>query len=95
MNFPGRPRTELRNQLVLNLARTDVKEHLFNVLDRLATENNIRYFKWDMNRPFAEPGWPEASAGEQRELWVRYVRNLYEIIDRLRAKHPNLEIESC
>jgi len=30
-----------------------------------------------------------------RKLWVHYVRNLYDIIDRLRAKHPNLEIESC
>jgi alpha-galactosidase len=26
---------------------------------------------------------------------VQYVRNLYEIIDRLRAKHPSVEIESC
>jgi alpha-galactosidase len=95
MNFPGRPRTELRNQMVLNFARNDVKEHIFGVLDKLATDYNIRYFKWDMNRPFAEPGWPEQAVGEQRELWVQYVRNLYEVIDRLRAKHPKLEIESC
>ena len=95
MNFPGRPRSELRNQLVLNLARDDVKEHLFNVLDRLASENNIRYLKWDMNRSFSEPGWPELAPAGQRKLWVAYVRNLYEIIDRLRAKHPALEIESC
>ena len=26
---------------------------------------------------------------------MQYVRNLYEILDRLRAKHPKLEIESC
>ena len=95
MNFPDRPRSELRNQLVLNLARDDVKEHLFTVLDRLATENDIRYFKWDMNRPFTQPGWPELPPERQREIWVRYVRNVYELIDRLRARHPNLEIESC
>ncbi len=29
MNFPGRPRSELRNQLVLNLAREDVREYIF------------------------------------------------------------------
>ena len=86
INFPGRPRSELRNQMVLNLARSDVKEYIFGVLDKLATENNIRYFKWDMNRSFSEPGWPEAGAADQRKLWVQYVRNLYEIIDRLRAK---------
>jgi alpha-galactosidase len=95
MNFPGRPRSELRNQLVLNLARDDVKEYIFNVLDKLATQYKIRYFKWDMNRTFSEPGWPEQTPADQRKLWVKYVLNLYDILDRLRAKHPELEIESC
>jgi len=95
MNFPERPRSELRNQMVLNLARDDVKEYLFGVLDKLASEYNLRYFKWDMNRSFSEPGWPEVAPAEQRKLWVQYDRNLYEILDRLRAKHPKLEIESC
>jgi alpha-galactosidase len=95
MNFPGRPRSELRNQLVLNLARDDVKEYIFGVLDKLATQYKIRYFKWDMNRTFSEPGWPEQIPADQRKLWVKYVLNLYDIMDRLRAKHPNLEIESC
>ncbi len=95
MNFPGRPRSELRNQLVLNMARDDVKEYIFGVLDKLASEYNIRYFKWDMNRTFAEPGWPEMAPDQQQELWVKYVWNLYDIMARLRAKHPNLELESC
>ena len=96
MHFPGRPRSELRNQLVLNLARDDVKEYIFGVLDKLATENNIRYFKWDMNRAVLRARLAEdAARAEQRELWVEYVCNFYDIIDRLRAKHPKLEIESC
>ena len=95
IHFPGRPRSELRNQMVLNLARSDVKEYIFGVLDKLAGDYNIRYFKWDMNRAVSEPGWPEAGAVDERKLWVDYVRNLYEIIDRLRARHPKLEIESC
>jgi alpha-galactosidase len=95
MNFPGRPRSELRNQLVLNLARPEVRDYIYSVLDKLASDYKIKYFKWDMNRIFSEPGWPEESPAEQRKLWVQYVRNLYDIIDRLRAKHPNLEIESC
>jgi alpha-galactosidase len=95
MNFPGRPRSEARNQLVLNMARDDVKEHIFAALDKLLTENNIKFMKWDMNRHFSEPGWPEVPKEEQKEIWIKYVRNVYEIIDRLRAKHPSLEIESC
>jgi len=95
INFTSRPRSELRNQMILNMARSDVKEYIFGLLDKLATEYNIRYFKWDMNRSFSEPGWPEADAADEQKLWVQYVRNLYEIIDRLRARHPKLEIESC
>ena len=95
MNFPGRPRTEGRNQLVLNLARDDVKEYIFSWLDRLVTENDIGLLKWDYNRNWSEPGWPEAPFLDQKKIWVRYVQNLYDIIDRLRSKHPRLEIEGC
>jgi alpha-galactosidase len=95
MNFPGRPRSELRNQLVLNLARDDVRDHILNVLDKLASTYKIKYFKWDMNRTFAEPGWPEVAPAEEKELWVKYVWNYYDILKRLREKHPGLEIESC
>ncbi len=95
LNFPGRPRSEARNQLVLNLSRDDVKEYVFAALDKLVSENDIAFLKWDLNRNFSEPGWPEAPASEQKTIWIRHVNNYYEVIDRLRAKHPNLEIESC
>ena len=95
MNFPGRPRTEARNQLILNMARDDVKEYTFAWLDKLVSENNIAFLKWDMNRNFSEPGWPEVGPANEKKIWVQYTTNVYEIIDRLRAKHPKLEIESC
>ncbi len=95
MNFPGRPRSEGRNQLVLNMARDDVKEYVFGALDKMLAENDIKFIKWDMNRHFSEPGWPEMPVAEQKKIWVKYTLNLYEIIDRLRSKYPKLEIESC
>jgi alpha-galactosidase len=95
LHFPGRPRSESRNQLVLNFARKDVQEHVFGVLDRLLAENDIRFFKWDMNRHFAEPGWPAVAPLEQKKVWVEYVRGVYSVMDRLRARHPGVEIESC
>jgi alpha-galactosidase len=95
MNFPGRPRTEARNQLVLNMARDDVKEYTFEWLDKLVSENNIAFLKWDMNRNFSEPGWTDAGPANEKKIWVKYVTNLYEVIDRLRSKHAKLEIESC
>jgi alpha-galactosidase len=95
LNFPDRPRSEARNQLVLNMARDDVKEYIFGALDRMLSENNIEYIKWDMNRHLSEPGWPEAPVAEQKEVWVKYVHNVYEIMDRLRSRHPKLTIEAC
>ncbi len=95
MHFPGRPRSEARNQLILNMARNDVKEYVFKVLDDLVSQNEIAFLKWDMNRNASEPGWPEVAPADQKKLWLEYTRNVYEVIDRLRAKHPKLEIESC
>jgi alpha-galactosidase len=94
LHFPGRSRTELRNQLVLNFARADVADWAHGWLDELVSKNDIDFIKWDMNRPFTEAGWPEAGADADR-LWFDYVHNLYAIIDRLRADHPRLRIESC
>ncbi|WBO69138.1 alpha-galactosidase [Streptomyces camelliae] len=89
----GRQRTELRNQLVLNLAREDVQEYLWEQLDTLLSSAPIDYVKWDFNRCFTDAGWP----GEPypQRLWVDHVRALYALLDRLRAAHPQVAFESC
>ncbi|MFK0058363.1 alpha-galactosidase [Streptomyces werraensis] len=94
LHIPGRQRTELRNQLVLNFARQDVAGWAYEWLTRLVADHGIDFLKWDMNRSFGEAGWPGQSDGADR-LWTRYVSNLYDIIDRLRADHPDLRIETC
>jgi alpha-galactosidase len=95
LNFTGRPRTEGRNQLVLNLARQDVRDYVFNFLDKLLNENDIAFFKWDYNRNWSEPGWPAVPTEDQKQVYVKYTQNLYSILAELRAKHPKLEIEDC
>jgi alpha-galactosidase len=95
LNFPGRPRSEGRNQLVLNLARPDVRAYVFGFLDKLLTENEIAFLKWDYNRNWSEPGWDQLPPAEQKRVYVAYTQNLYSILAELRQKHPNVEIESC
>jgi alpha-galactosidase len=95
LNFTGRPRSEGRNQLVLNLARQDVRDYVFHFLDKLLNENDISFLKWDYNRVWSEPGWPAVSPDEQKQVYVKYIENLYSILAELRAKHPKLEIEDC
>src|SRR3984893_4446416 len=95
LNFPGRPRSESRNQLVLNLARPDVRDYVEGFLDKLLNENDIAFLKWDYNRNWSEPGWPAVAPEDQKRVYVDYVQNLYSILAQLRAKHPRVEIESC
>ncbi len=95
LNFPGRPRSESRNQLVLNLARPDVRDYVEGFLDKLLTENDIAFLKWDYNRNWSEPGWDQVPVDEQKRVYVAFIRNLYSILAELRQKHPKIEIESC
>jgi alpha-galactosidase len=95
INFTGRPRTEGRTQLLLNLARPDVRAYVFSFLDKILTDNQISFLKWDYNRNWSEPGWPAVAPEEQQKIYVQFTQNLYSILDELRAKHPGVEIETC
>ena len=95
INFKGRPRSQARNQFVLNLARADVRAHVLQVVDELVRRNAIDFLKWDYNRNWSEPGWPEAAPADAPKLYVDYVRNLYSILTEIRRRHPTLEIETC
>jgi len=93
LHMPNRRRTELRNQLVLNFARDDVATWAHAWLDGLVADNDIDFLKWDANRSFTEAGWPDSDDPDR--LWVDHTRNVYAVIDRLRADHPGLRIEAC
>ena len=90
LHFPGRPRTECRNQLVLDFGRPEVVAHILDALDALLRDNAIDFFKWDMNRYATEPG---SVVG--RQIWQKHVEGVYRIMDELRRRHPHLAIQSC
>ncbi|NMN04266.1 alpha-galactosidase [Novosphingobium sp. SG919] len=81
--LPERARPTARNQLVLDLSLGAVRDYLFGCLDRLLREVPIGYLKWDHNRDLA----PAGGAAQ--------VRGLYDLLARLRAAHPKVEIEAC
>ncbi len=90
LHFPGRERTEARHQLILDFGRDEVIEYIFSMLDALVERYSIAFFKWDMNRLATEPGSVVGKA-----IWRKHVAGVYRIMDRLRAKHPTLDIQSC
>ncbi|MDE2487248.1 MAG: alpha-galactosidase, partial [Alphaproteobacteria bacterium] len=86
---PGRVQPLGRGQYVLDLTRSEVSEAIFRQLDALLSAQPIAYLKWDMNRDLTHP----ASGG--RPASRAQVLAVYALMDRLRAAHPTVEIESC
>ena len=95
IGFPTRERTTGRNQLVLNFGMQEVQDWCYEWMDRLLTENDIDWIKWDMNRYISEPGWMQMPLDQQREIWPRYVFGLYSVYERLRKKHPGVKYINC
>lgn len=86
---PGRSQPIGRHQFVLDLTRPEVAEAVFAAIDALLVGHDIAYLKWDMNRDLTHA----VSGG--RSAVHRQTRAVYALIDRLRDRHPGVEIESC
>lgn len=86
---PGRTQPLGRGQYVLDLTRPEVTEAIFSQIDALLTAHPIGYLKWDMNRDLTHPASGGRPASHAQTLAV------YALIDRLRAAHPQVEIEAC
>ena len=93
IHFPTRPRTEARNQMILNLSRKDVQDYLIEVLTDLLRAHNIAFIKWDMNRNVSEAGWD--TERDPKEIWVRYVEGLYRVWGLLQERFPSIIWQSC
>ena len=95
---PQRPEHYFRNQLVLDLANPEVQDHVFGVLDRIFTENpQVAYVKWDCNAVIYNAFSPylERRKLPQTQLYVDYVKGLYTVLTRLRAKYPTVPMMLC
>lgn len=92
-HFPHRHADELRHQLVLNMTRSDVQAYILDCLDRLLTDHNIRYVKWDMNRPFSQVG--AENLADPKMYSYLHTMAVYRIVDELKRRHPAVQFESC
>ena len=83
--------TTWRHQLVLDLTRREVREHLLERIDHAVRTLGLDYIKWDHNRDLhgAVAHVDGAHAVHRQTLAA------YELIDTLHQRHPALEIESC
>jgi alpha-galactosidase len=81
-----------RNQLVLDLSRPEVWEHLFERVSAILSAHPIDYVKWDHNRDLLEAGsGRKLGAPAAHEQTVAF----YRLLDALREAHPGVAWESC
>nr|WP_319391171.1 alpha-galactosidase [uncultured Cohaesibacter sp.] len=90
LQVDGHPHLLSRNQLVLDLSRKEVHDYLFEKIDKLLSAHAISYIKWDMNRDLTQVGGANGRAATSAQT-----RAVYALMDRIRAAHPKVEIESC
>lgn len=91
---PGRKPSYSRNQLVLDLTRPEVRDYIVEAVDKVLSEADIEYVKWDYNRHISDAF--SLSLKNQGEFYHRYTLGLYEILRRIfLEKHPDVLLETC
>ena len=95
MQTPDEEAVEGRRQLMLDLTRIDVREHIANVINKIIRENEIDYVKWDCNRDLAEGYSLALPADRQKETFHRQILGLYDLFDRIVNANPDIIFEGC
>ncbi|HVV55372.1 MAG TPA: alpha-galactosidase [Mucilaginibacter sp.] len=91
---PQRDEYTMRNQLVLDLSNPKVQQFVFNVVDGLFTKNpGLAYIKWDCNSVMYNAY--SAYEKDQDNFYVDYVKGLYKVMARIRAKYPKVPMMLC
>jgi alpha-galactosidase len=95
LHVQGRPRSQGRNQLVLDLSRPEVCDAIIERMTHVLESAPIDYIKWDMNRHMTEIGSAALRPERQRETAHRYILGLYRVLEELTTRFPHVLFESC
>ena len=95
LRFPNREEKYFRNQLVLDLSNPEVQDFIFDTVNGIMQENpGIAYFKWDCNSPICN-AYSAYEGQNQSHLWTDYVKGLYNVLERVSEKYPDLPMMLC
>lgn len=88
--------TAIRNQYLLDMTNPKVQDFVYGVFDDvMKLSDKIDYIKWDANRHVENVGSSWLPSDEQTMFWVRYAQGLYNVMERVRAKYPDVMIQAC
>lgn len=80
---------------LLDYSRKDVRDYIVDKLSHILSSAPVSYIKWDMNTWMTEIGSKGLSADRQQELPHRYILGLYDVLERITKKFPNILYEGC
>lgn len=95
LQIPGRKPARGRCQLVLDMGREEVRDYLFDCISGILESANIEYIKWDFNRSIADFYSHALPAARQGEGHHRFVLGLYDLLERLVSRYPQVLFEGC
>lgn len=95
LHVPERHRSLARKQLILDYSRAEVREAVIEMLSNILSSANISYIKWDMNRNMTEVGSAILASNRQQETAHRYMLGVYQVMDILTDRFPDILFESC
>ena len=93
--IPGRKPVRGRSQLVLDYSRKEVVDAVFDQIARVIDATGIDYLKIDMNRSIHEAYSAEAKDQNRGVILHEYVLGMYDFLDRLNKRYPDMFIEGC
>ena len=95
LHVEGRPRTESRNQLILDMSRKEVQDYIIDAVGKVLAGANIEYVKWDMNRNMTEAFSGDRAPERQMETQHRYMLGVYRVMQTLTERFPHILFEGC
>ena len=95
LKIPGRAMNRSRHQLNLDITRKEVRDHIMNQIFKVLDACKADYVKWDMNRSVDNVFSAALPKERQGEVYHRYVLAVYEMMESLVQRYPNLLFESC
>ena len=95
MKIPGKAHSTGRNQMLLDLTRSEVQDYIIDAMSSVFSSADISYVKWDYNRNFTDVFSSSLPADRQGEVAHRYILGLYRVMNTLTQKFPQILFEGC
>ena len=95
LRVPKRLPVRSRSQLNLDVTKKEVRDYIMEQIFKVIDSCQADYIKWDVNRALGNVFSQGVEAGRQGEVFHRHMLGVYDMMERLTKRYPNLLFETC